>query len=95
MLIQGHDDDQLRMRDIARIEKGYEEPTRNELFFDSERAQGILIAASGKSDIVKVGAAVEKKTGATERKPSARRCRVPQSILPTGTRRSFFGHFRN
>lgn len=27
MLIQGHDDDQLRMRDIARIEKGYEEPT--------------------------------------------------------------------
>ena len=46
MLIQGHDDDQLRMRDIARIEKGYEEPTRNELFFDSERAQGILIAAS-------------------------------------------------
>ena len=61
MLIQGHDDDQLRMRDIARIEKGYEEPTRNELFFDSERAQGVLIAASGKSDIVKVGAAVEKK----------------------------------
>ena len=61
MLIQGHDDDQLRMRDIARIEKGYEEPTRNELFFDSERAQGILIAASSGSDIVKVGAAVEKK----------------------------------
>mgnify|MGYP002129644270 CR=1 FL=1 len=47
--------------DIARIEKGYEEPTRNELFFDSERAQGILIAASSGSDIVKVGAAVEKK----------------------------------
>ena len=61
MLIQGHDDDQLRMRDIARIEKGYEEPTRNEMFFDSERAQGILIAASSGSDIVKVGAAVEKK----------------------------------
>lgn len=61
MLIQGHDDDQLRMRDIARIEKGYEEPTRNELFFDSERAQGILIAAASGSDIVKVGAEVEKK----------------------------------
>ena len=61
MLIQGHDDDQLRMRDIARIEKGYEEPTRNELFFDSERAQGILVAAASGSDIVKVGAAVEKK----------------------------------
>ena len=60
MLIQGHDDDQLRLRDIARIEKGYEEPTRNELFFDGARAIGILIAASGESDIIKVGAEVEK-----------------------------------
>lgn len=61
MLIQGHDDDQLRMRDIAQIEKGYEAPTRNEMFFDSERAQGILVAASSGTDIVKVGAEVEKK----------------------------------
>ena len=61
MLIQGHDNDQLRMRDIAQIEKGYEDPTRNELFFDSERAQGILVAAASGSDIVKVGAEVEKK----------------------------------
>ena len=32
MLIQGHDDDQLRLSDIARIEKDYEDPTRNEMF---------------------------------------------------------------
>lgn len=61
MLIQGHDDDQLRLRDIARIEKSYEDPTRNEMFYDRERALGILIAASSGSDIVKVGHAVEKK----------------------------------
>ena len=60
MLIQGHDDDQLRLRDIARIEKGYEEPTRNELFFDGARAIGILIAASGDADIIKVGNKVTK-----------------------------------
>ena len=35
MLIQGHDDDQLRLRDIARIEKNYESPTRNEMFYDA------------------------------------------------------------
>ena len=46
MLIQGHDDDQLRLSDIARIEKAYEDPTRNEMFYDHERALGILIAAS-------------------------------------------------
>ena len=61
MLIQGHDDDRLRLRDIARIEKGYEQPVRNELFFDSDRAIGILVAASSTSDIIKVGAEVEKK----------------------------------
>ena len=59
MLIRGHDDDQLRLHDIARIEKSYESPTRNELFYDRERAMGILIAASSGSDIVKVGKTVE------------------------------------
>lgn len=61
MLIQGHDDDQLRLSDIARIEKAYEDPTRNEMFYDHERALGILIAASSGSDIIKVGHAVESK----------------------------------
>lgn len=61
MIIQGHDDDQLRLRDIAQIEKAYEYPTRNEMFYDGERSMGILIAASSSSDIVKVGAEVEEK----------------------------------
>ena len=61
LLIQGHDDDQLRLRDIARIEKGYEEPVRNQMFRDGERAMGILIAASGDADIVKVGMEVDRK----------------------------------
>ena len=60
MLIQGHNDDQLRLRDIARIEKDYENPTRNELFYNQQRSIGLLIAASSSSDIVKVGAQVEK-----------------------------------
>lgn len=60
MLIQGHDDDQLRLSDIARIEKGYEQPTRNEMYRDGERAMGILVAASSDADIVKVGQAVDK-----------------------------------
>ncbi len=59
MFIQGHDDDQLRLCDIARIEKSYESPTRNEMFYDRERALGILIAASSSSDIIKVGKKVE------------------------------------
>ena len=60
MIIQGHDEDQLRMADIARIEKGYEQPVRNEMTYDGEQAIGLLIAASSSSDIVKVGATVER-----------------------------------
>ncbi len=61
MLIQGHDDDQLRLSDIAHIEKGYEAPTRNELFRNGQRAIGILIAAASDADIVKVGSAVDRR----------------------------------
>ena len=60
MIIQGHTDDQLRLRDIARVEKSYEEPTRNELYYNQERSIGLLIAASSSADIVKVGAKVEQ-----------------------------------
>lgn len=60
MLIQGHDDDQLRLSDIARIEKAYEEPTRNEMFCDGQRAIGLLVAPSSGTDITKVGAEVEE-----------------------------------
>ncbi|MGN0257431.1 MAG: efflux RND transporter permease subunit [Bacteroides sp.] len=60
MLIQGHDDDQLRLSDIAHIEKGYEQPTRNALYRNDQRAIGILVAASGDADIVKVGSEVDR-----------------------------------
>lgn len=61
MLIQGHDDDQLRLSDIAKIEKDYEAPTRNELFYDGHRALGLLVAASKGTDILKIGEEVEAK----------------------------------
>lgn len=64
MILQGHQHDQLRLKDIADITKSYEDPTRNEMFYDSDRAIGILIASSADFDITKVGAAVEKKVEA-------------------------------
>lgn len=61
MIIQGHDDEQLRIKDIAKVYKGYASPTRNEMGRDGERALGISIACSPDFDIVKVGAKVEKR----------------------------------
>lgn len=63
MLIAGHDDDQLRIRDIADVSKGYEKVTRNAMLRDGERALGISIACSSSHDILKVGDEVEEKLG--------------------------------
>ena len=75
MLIQGHEDDQLRLRDIALVEKAYEDPTRNEMFRDGERAIGILIAPASGTDIVKVGTEVE------ETLENIRQTRLPAGVV--------------
>lgn len=59
MLIQGHDDDRLRISDIARVEVGQAAPRRTELLRDGAEAVGILVAGSSGTDIVKVGKEVD------------------------------------
>lgn len=59
LMLQGHEGEQLRLRDIATIEKTYETPVRNEMFYDGRQAIGLLVSAVSGSDIVKVGKAVE------------------------------------
>lgn len=66
MLIQGHDDDQLRIKDIASVTKTYEAVTRNKMEADGQQALGISIACSSDYDILKVGAKVEEKIAAIE-----------------------------
>ncbi len=61
LIIQGHEDDQLRLKDIATVEKAYETPQRNSMEYDGERAVGMVIAAGSGTDIVKVGKQVEKR----------------------------------
>jgi len=60
MIIQGHDDDQLRVKDIAKVYETYEGTTRNEMSFNGERALGISIACSSEYDIIKVGKVVNQ-----------------------------------
>lgn len=61
LIIQGHEDDQLRLKDIATVENGYETPQRNSMEYNGERAIGMVIAAGSGTDIVKVGKQVEKR----------------------------------
>jgi multidrug efflux pump subunit AcrB len=61
MIIQGHEQDQLRLQDIALVSMDYEKPTRNEMTYDGERALGISISVNSGSDIVKVGGVVSER----------------------------------
>ena len=76
LIIQGHEDDQLRLKDIATVEKSYETPQRNSMEYDGERAVGMVIAAGSGTDVVKVGKQVEKRLEelSTERLPVGIEC---------------------
>ncbi|MFI3258775.1 MAG: efflux RND transporter permease subunit [Rikenellaceae bacterium] len=60
VVIRGHEGDQIRLSDIAKVERGYADPTRRALFYDRQPSIGISISALAGSDITKVGAEVER-----------------------------------
>lgn len=59
MLLAGHEDDRLRINDIARVERTEAIPQRNTLTRDSLTSIGILVSGRHGSDIVKVGKEVD------------------------------------
>jgi multidrug efflux pump subunit AcrB len=60
LILQGHENDQLRLRDVANITEDYENPVRNELRYDKQRALGISISSMSGTDITKIGKETDK-----------------------------------
>lgn len=73
LLLQGHEKDQLRLSDIASVTMGLEEPIRNEMFFDGQKAYGFSVAALSGNDITKLGKQVDEKME-----------QMKETLLPTG-----------
>lgn len=61
LLIQGHEQDQLRLGDIATVTRGYQEPSRNEMCYDGRRALGISLSMEKGGNIVDLGGVVDKE----------------------------------
>lgn len=59
IILQGHQNDQFRLKDIAKVSNGYEKTTRNEMTYNGQRALGISISALSGTDITKLGKEVE------------------------------------
>jgi len=66
LIIQGHEGDQLRLKDIATVTTYIDNSSRNQMFWNSQRAIGISIAADEGTDIVKLGREVEKHVSKLE-----------------------------
>lgn len=60
LLLQGHQGDQFRLKDIAKVYSDYAKPVRNEMSYDNQKALGIAISALTEADITQVGKEVEK-----------------------------------
>lgn len=61
LIIQGHEQDQLRLGDIASVTRGYQEPSRNEMRYDGRRALGISLSMEKGGNIVDLGKVVDKE----------------------------------
>lgn len=61
LIVQGHEGDQLRIKDIAEVSKDYDEPVRNSMQYDGQRALGISLSAVSGVDVTKLGKAVDKR----------------------------------
>ncbi|QDU32645.1 Nickel and cobalt resistance protein CnrA [Poriferisphaera corsica] len=51
----------IRLRDVANIYRGYEEPYNNKLYFDNKPAIGVGISTVSGGNVVTMGQAVEKR----------------------------------
>ena len=61
LVIEGHEKDQFRLKDIADVENGYETPQRNAMKYDGRKAYGIALAMESGYDILKIGRIITQK----------------------------------
>ena len=67
LIIQGHEQDQLRLRDMADVTEDYAEPVRASMAYDGRRALAISIAAQSGTDVTKLGKLVDRKMAEIQR----------------------------
>lgn len=73
LLIRGHEEDELKLGDVSEITKGYVEPAREGLWYDTIPAIAISIAMQEGGNIIDLGKVVDKKLD-----------ELKQEIIPAG-----------
>ncbi len=73
LLIRGHEEDHIRLGDVAYVSKGYVEPQREGLIYDSLPAIAISIAMEKGGNIIQLGKVVDQKLA-----------ELKQTVIPAG-----------
>lgn len=73
LLIKGHEDDHIRLGDVARITKGYVTPQRQGLAYDTLPAIAISIAMKEGGNIIQLGKKIDNKLA-----------ELKESVIPAG-----------
>ncbi len=66
ILISKGDASQVRLRDIANIERGYKEPAKNKLHVDGQNAIGIGVSTEKGGNVVTMGEGIKKRLAELE-----------------------------
>ena len=66
ILISKGDQSQVRLRDIAEIKRGYQDPATNKLHFDGHRAIGIGVSTEKGGNVVSVGEGIKARLAELE-----------------------------
>jgi multidrug efflux pump subunit AcrB len=74
LIIQGHENDQLRLDDIADIERTLNTPYREAMRYNSKPALGISIAMQSGGNVIELGEAVDARLAALQKN------RIPAGI---------------
>ena len=73
LLIRGHEEDHIRLGDVAQITKGYVEPQREGLIYDTLPAIAISIAMQKGGNIIQLGKKIDQKLN-----------ELKQTLVPAG-----------
>lgn len=73
LLVKGHEGDEIRLGDVASITKGYSQPEREGLIYDTLPAIGISIAMEKGGNIIQLGKVIDKEL-----------LHLQQTVIPAG-----------
>ena len=61
LLLQGHESDQIRLKDVANVTRGYNEPYRELMRYDGQKALGIAFSMEPGGNIISLGQKIDAK----------------------------------